>query len=517
VAANFHALPIGRDPGRTRLLYGIAFFWGLCIAALLVLLLAAYGFQDSTTRFYLLPWCLATGVLIAAEPAWIAFKGKFDPFHPLVFPAWSYFVPEFAIGGIFLACGLSQPYYLAYVQNDQYYLPLTLLYVVIGYLSLAAGFALPWPRRLGRRISAGLPEWEIRDAQVPLAAALLLLTGVVSIGFSFIRGLFGYQRSEDVPAYTGLLFMVTLFWMMGSFLIWLYVFRGKLDLTRAAIGVVLLAISLAKALLYGNRSGLILTAILIGAAYAFAKRDLRIRHYVIGVFILAACLFLGMIYGTLFRSVKGGEERVSPEQYLGAIAQTFDTISDQDLKESVNAGSASIAERLDGLSSLAVVVANYEALAPYEERWGISNDIYTESITFFIPRIFWPEKPVAIDLSRYGDLYFNYSENAFAITPMGDLLRNFGPIGVPLGMLLLGMLVRLVYATLMEGVSFSYWRTTLYFLFITSISYETSYGYLITYAIKSGATYIVGILIFILVAKLVGRAMRDGRSAAAAA
>ena len=53
---------------------------------------------------------------------------------------------------------------------------------------------------------------------------------------------------------------------------------------------------------------------------------------------------------------------------------------------------------------------------------------------FLIPRVIWKEKPSASDARKYSDLYFNQSDTSFAITPIGDLLRNFGIIGIPIGM-----------------------------------------------------------------------------------
>jgi hypothetical protein len=149
------------------------------------------------------------------------------------------------------------------------------------------------------------------------------------------------------------------------------------------------------------------------------------------------------------------------------------------------------------------VVSNYEALAPYEESWGIRNNIFVDSVTFFIPRIFWPDKPIAIESSKYGDLYFNYDENAFLITPMGDLLRNFGPVGVPIGMLMLGMLLRLLYSTLVEGAAPSYWRTVIYFMLLTAISYESTFGYIVPYLFKIGAAAVAGVVLTVLVARAI--------------
>jgi hypothetical protein len=158
-------------------------------------------------------------------------------------------------------------------------------------------------------------------------------------------------------------------------------------------------------------------------------------------------------------------------------------------------GFYSLAERLDAVSPLAVVVSNYEDLAPYEEGYGLDNNIWKDTLTFFVPRVIWREKPLASEPRKYGELYFNYGENSFTITPMGDLLRNFGMIGVPLGMMFLGFLLRVFYQSLIENQVFSYWRTTLYFMLLTAVSYESFFGGIIPYLSKVGVISILGIVI----------------------
>jgi hypothetical protein len=161
-----------------------------------------------------------------------------------------------------------------------------------------------------------------------------------------------------------------------------------------------------------------------------------------------------------------------------------------------------ITERLDVLSSVAVVVSNYEELRAYEEAYGLQDNIWIDTTTFLIPRIVWKDKPYASDPRKYSDLYFNFGESSFAITPMGDLLRNFGLPGVVLGMLLIGVIIRVIYRSLVEGQKRSAWRLTLYFMLLTSISYEGFFGTIVPTLVKIGLTSVVGILIVCLIAHL---------------
>jgi hypothetical protein len=274
------------------------------------------------------------------------------------------------------------------------------------------------------------------------------------------------------------------------------VFRTRhLTFNHYLIIGLLLLISLSKSALQGNRGSLIQVFILIAFAFVLSQRTIKFQHKMLGGILLVLALLVGMIYGTTFRNIKQSQERVSVDEYIGNIFEAFGKISDQGVFTSMEEGFVALAERIDAVSSLAVVVSNYEKLAPYEESYGLDNNIWKDSITFLIPRVIWNDKPLATDPSKYGDLYFNFSENSFTLTPIGDLLRNFGPVGIPLGMILLGFFVRIVYAGLIENQGFSFWRATTYYMLLTSISYEGSYGLIIPYLVKVGVTAAVGLVI----------------------
>ena len=163
--------------------------------------------------------------------------------------------------------------------------------------------------------------------------------------------------------------------------------------------------------------------------------------------------------------------------------------------EALEQGVSSLTERLDIVSSLAVVVANYEQLRPYEEGYGLDNNIYKDSVTFFIPRFIWQDKPVASEPHKYAELYFDYGENAFAVTPMGDLIRNYGLPGVFFGMMLLGVVIRFLYEIFYVLGQNSVYKKTLYFMIVLGISYEGFFGTIIPYMFKIGFISIIGILI----------------------
>ena len=489
-------LPFSGTGSRRVLFFVILAIWavvGLCLGLWFISELSA---SDGSSKLYLLPWCVATGAVISFPSIYLILKGRFHPFHPLVFPAWSYFFPGFCIGGLVVALGGAQPYILSLIQDDTYTLPLTFAYVMLGFGGLSLGYAVPYAQRIGKWISGWLPRWEIPNNRIVLSGLVLMTLGLTNTLAAFALGILGFQKVEEIGAFNGIIYLLSLFLLESSFLLWLYVFRSKrIGILQIMIVGLLLVTAVTKSAFQGNRAGLILIFVLVAFAYCFSGRKLTARHYTIGGVLVTLAVVFGIIYGTTFRNVKGSEEQISLDQYVTLVPATWNRLVEQDPGTTLVNGFSTLSERLDAISPLAVVVSNYEALAPYEEAWGINDNIYVDTFIFFIPRVVWPDKPVSIDPSRYGDLYFNFPENSFTLTPMGDLLRNFGPIGVPIGMFILGMIIRVLYSTLIEGQDFSYWRITLFFMMFTTISFEGTFGLIIPILFKVGVASFFGLVI----------------------
>lgn len=461
--------------------------------------LALFYLADETNNpfkdMYLMPYVALLGIVIAAPNFYLIYKGQFGIFHPIVFATWSYFFPAFFLGGLFLASGLAQPYYIALVEDERYNLPLTLIYVTVGYAGLTLGFFFSYSRKIAEKIGQKLPVWEWKQDNILLPAVVLLAVGWGNNIAAFTMGILGYQKVEQIGEYDGLIYLLTLYWIEGCFILWMCIFRAhKLNVYHYVIIGLLLATSLMKAVFQGNRGTLLMLFFLVACAFVYSARKIEVRHKVYGGGLLIVALLVGMIYGTTFRSVKQSEARVSVDEYVGAIGQTFDRLSEQDLAQNLGNGVTALVERFEAVSMLAVIVSNYERLEPYEESYGLKNNIWNDLITSFIPRPLWNDKPVVSDPRKFADLYFSFGENSFSVTPIGDLLRNFGPLSILPGMFVLGFLLRIIYTSLVENREFSYWRTALYYILLTSITYEGFYGTNLTYMLKNGIFAVIGII-----------------------
>jgi oligosaccharide repeat unit polymerase len=451
---------------------------------------------------FLLPWLLLLAVVLLTPTAVLFYQGKLRLDNPIIFATWSYFFPAFVIGGIALAAGWSRPYFLTFIQDAEYNLPFTIVLIILGFAGLSIGYFLPVGKKIGIWFAGWLPTMDYKPSSYTIPGLLLLGLGILNSILALVLGIIGFQKADEINSYDGLIFLTTLFWMQASFLLWYLVFRKKhVNATSVIVIVLLVVTAVSKALFAGNRGSLIQSFTIIVLAYVMSGREFKLKQTALTGILLVVFLVLGMIYGTTFRNVKGSESAQSIDLYTSNIFSTFDEVGRYDNSHLLEFAFASMAERLDALSSMAVVVSTYEQLQPYEQSYGLDNNIWKDTTTFFIPRVVWPDKPVASEPRRYSDLYFNFGESSFVITPMGDLLRNFGVIGVPLGMLLLGIILRAIYRTFIEDQPRILWRATLYFMLLTAVSYESFFGSIIPYLFKIGITAVVGIVMVNLLAR----------------
>lgn len=475
---------------RRSVLVPIVVIFGVVAAALFSFIWIENDLGSLTPSFYLLPWALLTGICVLAPSAYLLYVGKFDLFHPLVFAAWTYVFPAFVLGSLLITFGWVNPYFLSFIDDPEYNLPLTLVYIAVGFVALTIGYFIPVGQLIADTLEPRLPKWKWKPEQVWLPGTLLLFAGVAFNVIGFIEGLVGVQRNIGFGTFDGVIFFLLFVLGEGTVLLWLAVFSAKeRGLVFYLIIILLLIFLPIRMAVLGSRSSLVLGLMPIAFAFVASGRNLKPRVFALFGVIGILAVIIGATYGTTFRNIKGSEARVGAGDYFGQVVATIEYLSVEDPAVIIEQSTDALAARIENLSSVAVVVANYEALAPYEASYGLENNILNDLYTSFIPRVFWNDKPPTSDARAYSDLYFNYGENSFAISPFGDLLRNFGPIGVPVGMLILGIYLRVLYSGLIDTPSPAMWKKVSYFSLITIVSYEAFYA-----TIFPGAVRIIFIL-----------------------
>ena len=133
---------------------------------------------------------------------------------------------------------------------------------------MGLGFLLPFGNRVGNLIGDRLPDWNWSPEQVLKPTLILMMLGLTNMALAFAFGILGYQKVEEIGTYDGLIYMLSLFWLMASFVLWLYIFRSDKFHTRHYLVLVLLiGTAAAKSAFQGNRGSLITVFFLVAFAY----------------------------------------------------------------------------------------------------------------------------------------------------------------------------------------------------------------------------------------------------------
>ncbi|REJ78514.1 MAG: hypothetical protein DWQ47_03410 [Acidobacteria bacterium] len=487
----------GLPPAKRRgeLVIPILILWSLGALVIVAYFWTDEGFSEWLGDLYLVPWALITAAVMLAPAAYLYRQGKFDPFHPTVYGVWSYLFWTFVGGSFVLTIGVTDPYFLSFIENPGFNLPLSLVYVCLGFIGMVVGFYVPIGGYASRNLEKIMPKWEWGTRDVWLPGLFLIFCGIGLNILGFIQGLLGYQRVDEIGIFDSLLVFLTTIFTLGYVLLWMGVFhlkRGTM-ISYAIVAFLILLIPLRMAL-YGSRSSLVVSVIPIGLAYWYSGRKIKWVHAAVFGALIFVAVTVGIIYGTTFRNIKGSEARINAGDYAGQVAATVEYLGKTDPGVLFGQAAQDFAERIENLSSLGVVVSNYEKLEPYEESYGIKNNIVNEFLTSFIPRFVWPDKPMVSDARAYSDLYFNFSENSFAITVFGDLLRNFGPIGIPLGMILVGVYLRIIYDLLIATPEPRLWKKAAYFPLLGLVHWEGFYSSIFPNTIRVIAVIAVALL-----------------------
>jgi hypothetical protein len=437
--------------------------------------------------------CVLCGLAFFLPSIYLKSQRQFDFFHPLAYPVFTYLFPACTVGGLFLLGGYTKPWILDLLPDPDYYISLSLVYILMGFAGLIIGFMLPLGAIGGKALSRMMPCWTWSEKEVLSPGILLLLIGIGMNFWSIAVGTGGYQMRETVAIEGGLVGALMITGNLGSFLLWWSYFkRKKNNLSMHLLMLIPIAQIILNALVSGSRATIVVAALAIFAAYRFAGHHIGRRTIILFAAIGAISIIVGFGLGTTYRNIKGSEDSVSAGESLKYGLDSVQDLAKRDLLDNITDSVNGYLLRLESVSSFSVIVANYERLAPLEAQYGIDNSIWTATWTSLIPRFIWPDKPLISDARAVAALYFNFPTNSFALTIFGDLIRNFGPFGVPIGMAVLGIMLRMIHVAFLERGSTSIWRAASYFLLLSSINYEGFFGSIFPQLVRLGFGLLIG-------------------------
>ena len=441
---------------------------------------------------YLMPSILLVLIVVLTPMAILSLRGQFTLLHPVVYAGWSYFLPVFVVGSTSLVTGVSEPFYLPLIANLQRDLPNTLFIVALGFASLSLGFALPVGRKAGNFVAARIPRWNWPFDKLVGPSLLMILVGEAARFRALTLGSTGYQMAETASLTGNLMTSFAAFSNLAMFSLWFALFQiPKWHLKHFAVAALMLLLAGYWVLVSGSKGQMFWAAMLVFMALMMSRKKISWRTGIMMLVVPLTVLLVGFTYGMTFRTLKGNETVVSPGEYFDLALRTVGEMRDKGIVQNTGAAADLILLRLETTSQVAVIVSNYERLRPLEAGYGLDNNIWTYTWTAFIPRFIWPDKPLISDARAVAALYYDFPSNSFAITPMADLLRNYGLPGIALGMGLLGVGLAVIYYALYTTSVMSTWRAAAYYSFLIGISYESFYGTILPGFIRTA--FVVGV------------------------
>lgn len=326
-----------------------------------------------------------------------------------------------------------------------------LSYVILGMVAFWIGCELA-RRKKGDRISPG-PGTQSIVPESRKAGALLLFAALFAV--AFITKL--YLLKNQLYAYVG--FLDKYYENLASMQVLNYVSQlGTLALIIVTIEryrersdpfwKVLFAAVLLSEVFWGLISGMkglvLQNFIVVALISSFVKRRLNLRWLVIPLFALVLLYPVSNAYRSLVRG--GGVEVTSFEGGARAGQMAFSKVGEGEstVGDVWREGLNQTLQRLDLLTSVAQVLA----LGPRASM--VKGDIHWWMLPVypFVPRFLWPSKPILDEggwftvALRGGSGDAATIGSATSITYPGDLYLQFGLLGVPFGMFVLGLVAQ---------------------------------------------------------------------------
>lgn len=499
----------------------LAILLGLCLAAFF-----AEDFVRSVTgetyeRWQIVPWMLPLALAFWAPIHHLVRTRRLDVANPFIYTTLTYLGPIFVVGtSLFIITGITDvPEALLINEPAQNY-PLALLYTAIAIASFGLGVNLAPAGVAGRAVGTKLPAWRWPAETLLVPGLLFFFVGGFLRFVNLATGAIGFQLVEPGP-FTAAIYFLGLLFNFGQFMLWFAIFSApRPDWRYIGVGTMMLILLPLFAAFAGSRGYLFSTWLIAVLAYFTTGRKPTVRSVAFLAVLGVLSLSLGIAFGSAFRAlkadavaaaaVKAGADTARPTvrpptvEELARMTQHRVTVGEQlELARGAAATMAAggmmartlrgLASRLNTLTQLTVLVSNRKALADKLPA-TLGSGIWIGLATALIPRAIWPDKPIIGDVQSYGTLFFRFSTNSFAMTPFGDLLINFGPLGIAPGMFLLGALMRVFYAGLIEQSPGAVGRAGIYVLLLTQLSMEGSFGTIIPWLLRTGLIAVLAVL-----------------------
>ncbi len=368
---------------------------------------------------------------------------NFDIFEP---PVWASITYGFAFG--ILGIPLFSPYpRVNPLLTDYYWFNLAFFYVILGIGCLWVGYK----SRIGVWLNVNLKIFKLRigDRESITAIRLPYVIALYGIGllarvYMIKNGLYAYLSIRSLYlASLGeaqILMHLENFCRYGCAIAALYYFN-KPSIGKGVFFGSIFGFEFIFGFISGMKSNVIMALLIVSIAYFYSKKIIPKGILLSLVLILIFLYPLSISYRDSID--RGAIDSTNLTSIFEAMPDVFErSYSGKPISNIFALGYQYTSSRLSMLESLAVIIKDMSESGDY---WFGKYYVYFPMLVF-LPRIIWENKPVLDFGIWFTQNYWNPSAfHSTAITYPGDFYLNFGLPGLILGMLLTGIIYRLIY------------------------------------------------------------------------
>ena len=207
--------------------------------------------------------------------------------------------------------------------------------------------------------------------------------------------------------------------------------------------------------------------------------------------IAGLVLLFGVLVFTQYRDMRRssfGTASTSAEETLALSGAALRQSARQSLDQQLSYIGASLIERFVALDMLSVTRRALDSLKSAEQAVENRQQHFQGIDCRFYPATSWADKPLVGEFGLwftriYLDIPDSISSNGPTI--FGDLYRNFGFWGVPVGMFIVGVYLRILYGSLIQRGIHSPLAPLFYIFLYGTFNWEATYTPFVTNGLRA--------------------------------
>jgi hypothetical protein len=381
-----------------------------------------------------------------------------DYFEPVyLFSFW--FVIDYGIGPVWALFNADNPNIsLEPAFLDRPIAAWSFLFATISYGSLLVGYYSGVGPRVSQWLRPLRAQWTTQRLFPKIM--LVFIFGMTVKIYGYSRGIVSHGFSAGSPEEFWAYDYIQNFSRFSLYALAMIVLTGEWrrnSSTRLALAFMLVS-ELASATAGTSKSYVMLVVLVLVMASNYRNRLIPARHF---IWLFLLCLFVIFPVMNIYKEhhyqvlgyhLDAGEQSGFMEQDLGqqlswqtaveSSKRAFNEITEMSLGEYLVASVRMVGGRQNQINHIANVIAKTPDPFPYR----LGADLPWTVLSAVIPRLVWPDKIAPQDGNIYDVDYSNSVIGAGAGPNFtADWYMNFGWVGIPLGMLFCGVLLRFVY------------------------------------------------------------------------